>query len=74
MIKFRLFGQLLFANCGINTEGNIEGDTMIKITGYAKLLIWKSEGGVRYPLVPCSKHSAKADRRTRGSRQKNYKK
>ena len=47
---------------------------MIKITGYAKLLIWKSEGGVRYPLVPCSKHSAKADRRTRGSRQKNYKK
>ncbi len=41
---------------------------MVKITGYAKLLIWKKYNGVSYPLVPPSKHKAKADRRTRSRR------
>ena len=38
------------------------------LTGYARYLIWKSEGAVSYTLRPPSKYKAKAERRTRSRR------
>jgi hypothetical protein len=42
----------------------------IKISGYAKLLIFRKEGGVEYPLIVTGKAVAKRSRACRASKNK----